>query len=194
MIIRDFRFIINSNIMETKPHMIIGLGNPDKEYKKTWHNVGFLVIDYLAGENFKKEKFFKFIKKENFIFIKSLNYMNSSGSTILAALKKFNKKPSEILVVHDDSDLMLGKYKISFDRGSAGHRGVESVIKSLNTKNFWRLRIGIRQETKTKAGPPAEVRPTRTKAGEFVLRKISIKDLKILSEEFDEIKDKIINV
>lgn len=147
--------------------LIIGLGNPDEEYASTYHNIGFLFIDYLNNDQFPTG---------DCKLLKSDVFMNESGKFVTKMLKKTGAKPEEILLVHDDSDIEIGNYKISFSRGSAGHRGVESVIKSLKTKNFWRLRIGIR--------PPK----SKKKAGEFVLKKISKKDLEIFEKVFKEIK------
>ena len=118
--------------------LIIGLGNPGKEYEKTYHNVGFLAIDFLA-KNLPIAK-----------LVKSGSYMNQSGLFVAKASKKYGAKSDQIMIIHDDADIELGKYKISFGRGSAGHRGIDSIIKSLGTKNFWRLRIGIRKNQKSK--------------------------------------------
>lgn len=169
-----------------KVKLIIGLGNPGKEYEKTCHNSGKLFIDYLknlpANSEFKiqNSELFQFIKTDNSVFVKPLTFMNESGKAVSAAMKYFKIKPEEILVVHDDSDIELGKYKISFGRGSAGHNGVESIIKSLKTKNFWRLRIGIR--------PPIHINQ-RQKAAAFVLKKISKKNLEILNKTFEKIME-----
>jgi len=186
--------------------LIIGLGNPGKEYEKTHHNAGFLFIDYLVAMSLRGVKrgsnpINKKIASVAFgdlamtPLLKSDVYMNQSGNFVKAALKKYSAKggsasggkikPEEILIVHDDSDIELGKYKISFGRGSAGHRGVESIIKLLGTKNFWRLRIGIRKTSRKKAGLPAEA--YRVKAGELVLKKISKKDWEILEKVFQTI-------
>ncbi len=151
--------------MEIKPRLIIGLGNPGKKYEKTYHNVGFLAIDCLDKCHASSTECRS---------LKSDIYMNQSGLFVAKVLKKSNAKPKEILIVHDDSDIELGKYKLSFGRSSAGHKGVESVIQSLGTKNFWRLRIGIRKTT-------------RKKAGEFVLKKINKKDLEIFKQLFKAI-------
>ncbi|MBI5079140.1 aminoacyl-tRNA hydrolase [Candidatus Wolfebacteria bacterium] len=148
-----------------KPRLIIGLGNPGKEYETTYHNVGFLAIDFLNSDS-------KPQIHPNLQILKSEVYMNQSGNFVKKILKKYKAKPEEILIVHDDSDIELGKYKISFGRGSAGHNGVQSIIDALKTKNFRRLRIGIGKTLKT------------TKAGEFVLKKIGKHDLKILEAVF----------
>jgi len=167
--------------MKINIKLIIGLGNPGKEYEKTYHNAGFLFIDSLI----EKIPDYK-LQTTNYKLFKSDVYMNESGGFVAKTLKKRGIKPKEILIVHDDSDIEIGKYKISFGRGSAGHNGVESIIKSLKTKNFWRLRIGIRHGlTQNKRGP------IRKKASEMVLKKISKKDLEILEDVFKETAQKI---
>lgn len=104
--------------------------------------------------------------------------MNESGSFVAKILKKKGIKPENLFVIHDDSDIETGKYKVSFGRGSAGHNGVESIIKALKTKNFWRLRIGIR--------PPIRANQW-LKASDFVLKKIGKKDIEILEDIFRKI-------
>lgn len=161
--------------------LIIGLGNPGSEYKNTYHNVGRLFIDHLAGKkaNFRKESSFEYLELSNLLtLVKPLTFMNQSGGAALNARKYFNSKPREILVVHDDSDIPSGNFKLSFGRGSAGHQGIESIIKSLKTNKFYRLRIGIR---------PAVVRQRRTKAGELVLKKIPTREKQILKKLFREV-------
>jgi len=155
--------------------IIIGLGNPGKEYEKTYHNVGFLFIDYL-NHNPNLQMY------PNLQILKSENFMNESGSFVAKILKKKGIKPENLFVVHDDSDIETGKYKVSFGRGSAGHNGVESIIKALKTKNFWRLRIGIR--------PPIRANQ-RLKASDFVLKKIGKKDMEMLKEVFEKIKKEL---
>ena len=143
--------------------LIIGLGNPDKRYFNTYHNVGHLFVDYLEEKG-----------KEKGQRLKTNVYMNESGAFVKKALKKYNAKPNELLIVQDDSDIYLGNYKLSFGRGAAGHHGVENIQATLKTKNFWRLRIGIR--------PPNE--KLRQKSEKFVLKKITTADKKILEEVF----------
>ena len=178
--------------MEINTRLIIGLGNPGKKYEKTYHNAGFLFIDYLTDSQQPNRPIAKLLKSDVF--------MNQSGNFVKTAFKKFavksgKIKPEELLIAHDDSDIELGKYKISFGRSSAGHKGVESIIKGLKTKNFWRLRIGVRETSlpaglsvesqRAKAGLPAEAR--RAKAGEFVLKKFNKKNFEILNKTFEEI-------
>jgi PTH1 family peptidyl-tRNA hydrolase len=133
--------------------LIIGLGNPDKQYRNTRHNLGQKsIIDYV-------EKFYKssLINKPNLsakiyehgqgtnktIFAVSTEYMNNSGITIQKICQFYKITPQNVYVVHDDLDLPIGESKIQFDRGSAGHNGIKSIIENLNTQQFNRLRIGI---------------------------------------------------
>lgn len=151
-----------------KVKLVIGLGNPDKKYQNTYHNIGFLALDYLAeNPRFSDSK-----------FIKSDVYMNQSGGFVKKAVKKYKIKPAELMVVHDDTDIELGKYKISFSKNSAGHHGVDSIINSVGTKNFWRLRIGIGKVSQS----------AKTKATNLVLKKITRSDWEILKKTFSEIK------
>lgn len=164
--------------------LIVGLGNPGEKYKNTYHNVGFMFVDYLAtdseGDNpentpkWKNAKDFKYAKADGLILAKSNEFMNNSGRSVKELLRYFALDTEEILIVHDDSDISLGEYKISFARGSAGHKGVDSVIKSLRTDAFLRIRIGIGQN--------------RKKAGGFVLEKIEKEKLGKLEDLFSEIK------
>ncbi|HXF44453.1 MAG TPA: aminoacyl-tRNA hydrolase [Candidatus Paceibacterota bacterium] len=164
--------------------LVIGLGNPGEEYENTYHNVGCLFVDYIT-ENLPKTA--------NYKFIKSSVFMNESGKFVKKEVDSFLKfteliyRRGKILIVHDDSDLVLGQYKLSFGSGSAGHKGVESVINALGTKDFWRLRIGIRD-----AKPRETLRKTtRKKAGEFVLQKISSANKKILEKVFEEVSRRL---
>jgi PTH1 family peptidyl-tRNA hydrolase len=104
---------------------------------------------------------------------KTLTYMNESGIALRDALSFFTTPLSHTLLFHDDSDINIGSYKISYNQRSAGHRGIESIITRCGSTEFWRVKIGIR--------PPQE--KGRKKASEFVLKKISKKDTEILNEE-----------
>ena len=155
-----------------KVKLVIGLGNPEKKYQSTYHNFGYLFIDYLKSH----------LQNLTGHMLKSNVYMNQSGQFVKSALKKAGPKPESLLVTQDDSDIVLGSYKLSFGRGAAGHHGIESIIQTLGTQNFWRLRIGIRPTEKNKG---QKVR--RLKAGEFVLKKITPAHQKILELEFPKI-------
>jgi PTH1 family peptidyl-tRNA hydrolase len=127
--------------------IIIGLGNPGEQYKNTRHNVGFMAIDEFARKNYfpefslqKKSKAL-ISEKDDVILVKPQTFMNDSGKSVREIIK--NKPTDGLVIVHDDIDLPLGKIKIVKERGSAGHKGVESIIKSIGNEGLIRLRIGI---------------------------------------------------
>ena len=167
-----------------KVKLVVGLGNPGQDYKDTYHNAGFSFVDYLE----KNRQIFNF-QFSIFKILKSDTYMNESGRFVKRAMKKFGAKPEELLVAHDDSDIEIGSYKFSYGRNSAGHKGVESIIGKLGTKNFWRLRIGIRPISRmghTATGLVSRNKPRRVKASEFVLKKISKSDSATLDKVFEK--------
>lgn len=166
---------MNANKPEFK--LIIGLGNPDKKYENTYHSVGFLFVEYLT-KNLAKSK----IQNAKSKILKSETYMNESGKFVAKELKKSGAKPEELLIAHDDSDITLGNYKLSFGRGAAGHHGIESIMAALKSKDFWRLRIGIRPRNEK----------VRQKAEKFVLKKITAADKKTLADAFRKAAEEIL--
>ena len=142
--------------------LIVGLGNPGKKFEKTRHNVGFWVVEEFFREKRKANFFsdFKFKKKlkslisegkinnEKIILAKPQTFMNLSGQAAKLLADHFSIDKRKIFVIHDDIDLPLGKIKISFSRGAAGHKGVQSIIEKLGTKDFVRFRIGIQPKTR----------------------------------------------
>jgi PTH1 family peptidyl-tRNA hydrolase len=179
------------------PKAVIGLGNPGVDYENTYHNIGFNAVDWLK-ENYGKETttaqksakgYFEYCKGKNLIWIKSLVFMNESGAAVKRALRYFNLRPEEILIIHDDSDLEIGQVKLSWNRGSAGHKGIESVIKQLGTRKLWRLRIGIRSPSQVLRSKTWE--GERKKASEFVLRKIRQSNEEMLLQAFKDAAKKI---
>lgn len=131
-----------------KQIIILGLGNPGKEYENTRHNAGRTAAEYFA----KKNDFlsFSFDKKSNSLVSKNQRvlivlpetFMNKSGSAA-AKIVRHKKELKDLIIIHDDLDLSLGKIKISYGKNSGGHKGVESIMRALKTKNFVRIRIGI---------------------------------------------------
>jgi len=116
--------------------LVVGLGNPGKEYENTRHNTGRIMVGMV--EKKLDEMKIKFITPDNF--------MNNSGKAV-APLIKTKKDLENLVVIYDDIDLPLGKMKISFNRSSGGHKGLNSIIKALKSEEFLRIRIGISPET-----------------------------------------------
>lgn len=130
---------------------IVGLGNPGKNYEKTRHNVGFMVIDELCkrwGLSLNKEKFkgiygIGSINGEKVILLKPLTYMNLSGESIRPLLDYYEIDLEDLIVIYDDLDLPTGKIRLRTKGSAGGHNGIKSTIQHLGTQNFNRLRIGI---------------------------------------------------
>lgn len=169
--------------------LMVGLGNLGREYDQTRHNIGFEFIDTLAGSNkfnnevkFKSLTFTKDVGGKKLILIKPSTFMNSSGEAVVLVSKYYNIEPHEILIVHDDLDLMLGSYKIQFAKGPKLHNGLLSIQNRLGTNKFWRLRIGV------------ENRDSNEKqflAGHsYVLSKFKTSEMDKLLEIFNEIENK----
>ena len=130
--------------------LVVGLGNPGKEYENTRHNVGYMFLDYtLENHSFKMNKKFKAmecelnINGENVIFIKPLTFMNLSGESVIKYVNFYKIKPDDVLVIQDDLDMPIGKYKLLFNRGDGGHNGIKNISLNLNSRAFLRLKIGI---------------------------------------------------
>lgn len=135
------------------PYIIAGLGNPGEEYEGTRHNTGRSVVESLTDEEFSFDKKSNSlvsdakIGKEKVKLILPETFMNKSGNAVQYFIK--NPKAAEkFIVIYDDFNLPLGKIRISFNRSSGGHNGLESIIKALKTEAFVRVRIGVAPEKK----------------------------------------------
>ena len=164
--------------------LIVGLGNPGHEYENTRHNVGFYYLDiYAKKQNATfKEKFNGLYSKikvdnEDVILLKPLTYMNLSGECVVKFVNYFKIETKDILVIHDDLDMEIGRIKLKENTSSGGHNGIKDIISKLNTDKFKRLKIGI---SKNKL--------IDTK--DYVLGKFTSEDLSILKQN----EDKIINI
>lgn len=116
--------------MSTTGYTIVGLGNPGEEYALTRHNTGKMAVEALL----KRDIFAKYIHLDTF--------MNKSGVGVAKAIKS-KKAAEKLIVIYDDLDLPIGTVRLSFNRGSGGHKGIESIIRAIKTKEFIRIRIGI---------------------------------------------------
>jgi peptidyl-tRNA hydrolase, PTH1 family len=130
---------------------VVGLGNPGKQYETTRHNVGFRVLDRLAlsfsvkleGRKFSAEWGTCLINRQKVFFLKPLTYMNRSGEAVSQLLRYFKILPSQVLVIHDDLDLDLGRMRLVLKGGAGGHRGVASIMECIEDQDFPRLKLGI---------------------------------------------------
>ncbi len=131
--------------------LIVGLGNPGKEYENTRHNIGFIFIDYFAEKNkatIDKEKFNGLytqiiINNEKVILLKPLSYMNLSGEVVRKFVDYFKIDINNILIISDDLDMNFGKLRLRPDGSSGGHNGLKNIALNLNTESFKRLKVGI---------------------------------------------------
>lgn len=125
-------------------YLIVGLGNPGTKYEHTRHNLGFMVLDLLAGSaNWESKYDSQLLKLSDVILAKPQTFMNNSGQAV-AEIRKFYPAPDEqIIVVHDELDLPLGSIKIQKNISGAGHNGVQSIIDELGTQDFIRVRLGM---------------------------------------------------
>ena len=131
--------------------LILGLGNPGPRYELTRHNAGFLVLDNLADKykiKLTQHEYRSLYGKGEIeglpvILAKPMTYMNESGKAVKALLSAFNLSPEQILVTHDDIDLPLGKIKTKLKGGDGGQLGIRSTIETLQTREFYRVRIGV---------------------------------------------------
>ena len=179
--------------------LIVGLGNPEKKYDNTRHNIGFMMVDYLYEEWLKKENFDLWgrnkklladvsagtINNEKVMIAKPLTYMNNSGRSVQAMASYFKVEPKDIYILHDELDLTLGNYKIQVGKSSAGHNGVESIINQLGNNDFNRIRIGIGKEDKEKQGPGVKFVLNRF----GIMEKLKLRDVK--KKLLQEIKELI---
>lgn len=164
--------------------IIVGLGNPGKKYRDTRHNVGFQVIDEFAEKNnFPEFKFSKkfnalisesIINNEKIILAKPQTFMNESGKSVKKLVEARPRR--NLVVIHDDIDLPLGKIRIVKNRGAGGHKGVESIIRELGTKDFIRFRLGIQPEV----GKPKNVE-------KFVLQRFTEEEKRVIKQAIKEV-------
>jgi PTH1 family peptidyl-tRNA hydrolase len=167
------------------PFLIVGLGNPGREYRENRHNIGFMLVDHQAfrlGVTFSRLESRALVTKGTYegnrlVLAKPQTYMNLSGQAV-APLVRFYKVPLEqLLVVHDDVDLPFGVLRLRPNGGSGGQKGVASIIEQLGTPDFPRLRLGI--------GRP----PGRMEAADYVLQNFSRQEAERLPAILDQAVD-----
>lgn len=171
-------------------HLVVGLGNPGVSYKKTRHNVGFMVIDHIADRYsicVNKKRFSSMFGRgtvdgTDVILVKPMSFMNHSGPPVQKLAHYFNISKNKIIVVHDDIDLELGRIKIKEKGGHGGHNGIRSLVDVFKGGCFVRLRIGI--------GRP----DIHIDVAEYVLRCFDKKDDKIMEQTIIRAGDALVTI
>ena len=165
--------------------VIVGLGNPGRRYTKTRHNIGFMVADNLAeryGIELRTKELYTAgkgsMEGNTIVLVEPLTFMNRSGLAVKEVMKKYPLEPENLIVVHDDLDMDTGKLKIRKKGSSGGHRGIESIIGNLGTREFIRMKIGIGREE----GVPAE---------DYVLRKFGKDQISLIKDAIVRASDAI---
>jgi PTH1 family peptidyl-tRNA hydrolase len=172
--------------------LIVGLGNPGRSYASNRHNIGFICLSHFA-----RALAIKFDRKQalarigtgavagnKVVLARPQTYMNNSGQSVSRLLRKFAVNPKDLLVIHDDLDLPLAKIRIGSGSGSGGHKGINSIIEELGTRDFTRLRIGI--------GRPANPNPTEDDIIAFVLSNFTSEEKKAINQIIPRIAEAIL--
>jgi PTH1 family peptidyl-tRNA hydrolase len=180
--------------------IIVGLGNPGDKYNKTRHNIGFDILDwYLQEPKWQENKKLKSLtyQEGEKLYLKPQTYMNKSGEAVSKALHYYKLLPKTwglfqkknydlkdgLIVIHDDLDIELGKIKISENSSSAGHKGVSDIISHIKTKNFTRIRVGIKKPLTYQNVPTEKYVLSRLRAEEFESIKEAWNNLKLEIQE-----------
>ena len=162
----------------SKIKLFVGLGNPGDEYSLTRHNAGFWWINFIAlNQRLSLKKTIKFFghttslgSKSKVYFLQPHTFMNNSGKAVQAFAKFHKIKVEEILVIHDELDIIPGKIKLKLGGGHGGHNGIKDITQLLGSNNFWRLRIGI--------GHPGD----KDKVSSYVLKKPFKNEILLIEE------------
>lgn len=167
--------------------LIVGLGNPGKEYEKTRHNCGFRVIEKLEeklGVRCDKVKFHGLYTKcqyhgEDIILLKPTTYMNSSGQSVAEAMRFFKLTANDLIVIYDDLDTAVGKVRLRETGNPGGHNGMKSVISHVGSKDFCRIRVGIGRDM-------------NVMIIDYVLKKIPKADEAMMNQAFENACDAVL--
>ncbi len=176
--------------------IIVGLGNPGKEYEKTRHNAGAMCADILRKKmdfpEFKIQKKFKALicegsfKDEKILIAKPVTYMNLSGESVAALVNFYNCAPENLIVVYDDIDLPLGKIRVRPDGSPGSHNGMKSVTQSIGSSNFPRVRIGIESR--------GDESPKEQEISSFVLKSFTKTEIGIFKESLEKASEAVISI
>lgn len=162
--------------------LVAGLGNPGSRYEKTRHNVGFCVVDLLGtelGAEFKASREFNAIftktkyKNDDLLLVKPLTFMNLSGQAISAVTRWFKIDLADVLIIHDDVSIPLGKIRMQRGGGAGGQHGIESIIECLGNNSFGRIKVGVGPD------PGGELR------AHYVLSEVEPENAKLFKDSLD---------
>ena len=168
-------------------YLIAGLGNPGQQYAATRHNVGFMMLDYLAEKHnltFTESKWKALVAKaviwnNSAVLLKPETFMNLSGTAVAQSAHFYKILPENIIIIHDDLDMEFGRLKLAPGGGDGGHKGIRSITEHLGTKDFPRLKIGIGR-------PPQPVLPEK-----YVLGKFGTEEKKIINQKMPVVIESI---
>jgi len=164
--------------------LIVGLGNPGREYSNNRHNVGFRCLDYFArkqGISFKQRATRSLlgvgdVEGVKVMLAKPRTFMNRSGEAVVALLHRHHLSTTDLIVVYDDLDLLLGRLRVRESGGAGGHNGMKSIIKHLGSNEFTRIRVGV--------APHGEAGAQSIKTPEYVLSNLSTAERRILKDAY----------
>lgn len=175
--------------------LTVGLGNPGEEYEKTRHNAGRIILEYIAKANdfgeWKNDMKLKSLKSKGEIDSEKIEmllpntFMNNSGNAVVLVIDN-PKKLKNLIVIYDDLDISVGSLKVSFNKSSGGHNGLESIIKKVKSREFVRIRVGVSPHT-----PTGKIRKPKGEEAvlKFLLGKFKEDELKILKKQSKEIAE-----
>ncbi|MBE7010771.1 MAG: aminoacyl-tRNA hydrolase [Ruminococcaceae bacterium] len=171
-------------------YVILGIGNPGKQYENTKHNIGFISLDYLAascGIQINKIKHKALIGEgrlagEKVILVKPQTYVNLSGESLRMIMDFYKLTPEELIVIYDDVSLEQGRVRIRAKGSDGGHNGIKSIIYHLQSDDFCRIKIGV--------GTP----PPHYDLADWVLSKFSNEEIKVVSQVVDKVPDMVAEI
>ena len=176
----------NVNPGEHPEYIIVGLGNPGQRYERTRHNIGFDVADYLDSvcansRGIKRMLHSSLCDKcvlDGYIvyIVKPQTFMNNSGMSVKDVMSYYRMRPSQLIVIHDDTKIKLGEFKIKTGGSASGHNGIKSIIEHLRTDNFIRIRVGVGEK------------PEQFDMSKYVLSRLTDNEYKSIQSQFNRIK------
>ena len=176
--------------------MIVGLGNPGKQYERTRHNSGFMAIDKIAEKlnlNIDKKEFAALTAKNNqVILVKPQTYMNNSGEAVSQIMKYYHIDINDLLIIYDDLDLKYGQLRLRLKGSSGGHNGIKSIINYIHSENFKRIRIGIEKNPliETADYVLGKVEKDKQQLFDDSIEKASQAAIEFITDEFEKIMNK----